>query len=358
MESVGSQLTQAGSSAEEGAGTKRDRLPFVDAAKGLAMICIACGHFGFFAIDRVVFTFHVPLFYCLAGYFMSDRRDVASFARHKARTLLLPYYVIAFAIVLATLPRAFASGDPAGFVLSKLGAVAYASGESYTTPFAIEKIGAPWFLWACFWGELFLRLSLGMHPAGRIAWVAGLLAFSQLTKDAIWLPLSIQAGAAATLFLYAGYLVRRGQDRLRALPPWAKALGLLGALAVWAQFIWNFQSFWLVSADLGRGAIDVVGSLCACAVVLAGCYALQRSGLRLADWLARFGRYTLLFLGIHSVELAAFPWGTAVRALEASALAEPLQATILIAVRLMMDFALLWLLLKSRTVCRVFGYQR
>lgn len=35
------------------------------------MLCIIAGHFGIVSAERFVFTFHVPLFFLLSGYFLS-----------------------------------------------------------------------------------------------------------------------------------------------------------------------------------------------------------------------------------------------------------------------------------------------
>lgn len=42
--------------------TKSTRLQYIDIAKGIAMICIILGHLGNASINRIVFTFHVPIF--------------------------------------------------------------------------------------------------------------------------------------------------------------------------------------------------------------------------------------------------------------------------------------------------------
>ncbi|WP_207662353.1 acyltransferase family protein [Coprococcus comes] len=46
------------------------RLQYIDIAKGIAMICIILGHMGNANINRVVFTFHVPIFFFITGYFI------------------------------------------------------------------------------------------------------------------------------------------------------------------------------------------------------------------------------------------------------------------------------------------------
>lgn len=37
------------------------------------MLCIIAGHFGIVSAERFVFTFHVPLFFLLSGYFLSTK---------------------------------------------------------------------------------------------------------------------------------------------------------------------------------------------------------------------------------------------------------------------------------------------
>lgn len=42
---------------------KKRRLEYVDVAKGIGIICIILGHLGLASVNKVVFTFHVPIFF-------------------------------------------------------------------------------------------------------------------------------------------------------------------------------------------------------------------------------------------------------------------------------------------------------
>ena len=53
--------------------TKSTRLQYIDIAKGIAMICIILGHLGNASINRIVFTFHVPIFFFITGYFTNKK---------------------------------------------------------------------------------------------------------------------------------------------------------------------------------------------------------------------------------------------------------------------------------------------
>ena len=39
------------------------RVQYIDIARGIAILCIILGHQGISDVNRVVFTFHVPIFY-------------------------------------------------------------------------------------------------------------------------------------------------------------------------------------------------------------------------------------------------------------------------------------------------------
>ena len=83
---------------------EKRRIQYIDIAKGIAMICIVLGHLGNPQINRVVFTFHVPVFFFITGYFINTSLSVKDFIKNKTRTLLCPYIFTCLAIIiLATL---------------------------------------------------------------------------------------------------------------------------------------------------------------------------------------------------------------------------------------------------------------
>ncbi len=75
------------------------RMEFVDVAKGFAMICIVLGHMGISWINRFVFTFHVPVFFLVSGYFIFAEEKLSSFIVKKLRTLIVPYFLTCGVIV-------------------------------------------------------------------------------------------------------------------------------------------------------------------------------------------------------------------------------------------------------------------
>ena len=87
------------------------RVRYIDVAKGIAIICIILGHLGNSEINRVVFTFHVPIFYFITGYFVSRKRSLKEFIANSARTLLAPYYITCFVMTILGTIKGFRAGD-------------------------------------------------------------------------------------------------------------------------------------------------------------------------------------------------------------------------------------------------------
>lgn len=286
------------------------RLEFVDVAKGIAMICIVLGHLGSTLINRVVFTFHVPVFFLISGYFISNSGTVSAFIVKKMRTLIVPYCLTCVVIiVLGTIKGLCLQGFGGAFHEAKywIYASLYGAGDSYEEPFVIIKIGAIWFLLALFWGSIFLRISLNMKPVLRIAFVAALFLFGYYSRNWFWFPLSIQAGCCATLWVYIGYLFKESKQVREKFPPGSQYIVLLFSIIVWVLFIINFQSFWLVHCDIGRGVVDVFGSLCASYAVIQISRLISKIPF-ISKALAYLGKYSLFMLCVHITEMNLISW--------------------------------------------------
>ncbi len=79
----------------------KPRLQWVDAAKCVGILMVIFGHNPINFIYRYyVYSFHMPLFFILAGVTFSVRKDFIGFIRAKFKALMIPYFFFA-ACVLA-----------------------------------------------------------------------------------------------------------------------------------------------------------------------------------------------------------------------------------------------------------------
>ena len=286
---------------------EKRRLHALDVARGIAMISIVLGNLGKSSISHVVFTYHLPIFYLIGGYFLDERSTMSAFLRKTARQLLLPYYFTCLIYlilgVISNLRKGIAWNDELSI---RLQAVFYAAGDNWSSPFPIHRIGAIWFLWAMFWGTAMLKLLLKCKPAIRVATVCLVFAACQWSWHKLWLPLSIQAGGCGLLYLYLGYLLRKALTAvdLTGLSAEVKAAGMLLMLGMWLWTVYTFKGFWLVHCEIKNGMTDIIGSLCGCCLLVALSGFIDRKLRLLARWFAFYGRYSLLFLSIHLLEMS------------------------------------------------------
>ena len=54
---------------------KAGRLDYIDMARGLGMLSIIIGHMGSSVVSDFVFTYHVPLFFLISGFFFKDKKE-------------------------------------------------------------------------------------------------------------------------------------------------------------------------------------------------------------------------------------------------------------------------------------------
>ena len=287
----------------------------VDIARGIAMIAIVIGHLGVHDINRVVFTFHLPIFFIITGYYLKTDESFKAVVKKRFRTLIVPYFltcaaVIIFAVIINIL-NTILVGDGESIIdvlLLWVYASLYGAGDNYLEPYFIKGIGAIWFLWATFWGVIFVKLILKAKSPFRSVLVLIVFLVGYFSRLICWIPLSIQAGCCGTLYIYIGTKAKDIQSDFERTSSEIKIGLLIVALAAWINFIVQFESFWLVHCDIGRGPIDIIGSLCACYVLIVLCKAIDKGPQFISKGLALFGKYSLFALVAHDIELNTFPW--------------------------------------------------
>ena len=71
-----------------------ERIKWIDIAKGWGIILVICGHVGDDYFTTWLYTFHIPLFFFLSGYFFNPSKSPSEILRSKVKSLLLPYVTL------------------------------------------------------------------------------------------------------------------------------------------------------------------------------------------------------------------------------------------------------------------------
>lgn len=291
--------------------TRKVRLNEFDIARGLAMIAIVIGHSSFAGISESLvdfcYSFDVPLFFFISGYFCREHERVdLPFLKKNAIHLIVPYFITSALMLFLLVLRALL--DPTEGVMytfvTWVKAIAYGSGGQINgMPEDVIGVGAIWFLLALFWAKILLAgINETKYPAvfSLVLFVIGIS-----TRDAIWLPWSIQPALCAVLFMYAGQRVRvDGFLKAKAIP-----------LPLWAclLFAWLYCGFfcgqlYMVSNTYSHGAIDVVGGIAGSLCIVKISELFSKRFPAISTPFIAFGRITLPFFCAHLIELNVIRW--------------------------------------------------
>lgn len=77
-----------------------ERIRWIDVAKGWGIIFVVYGHIASDYLTVWLYTFHVPLFLFLSGYFFNPEKRPSAFFKSKVKGLLLPYVTLGLPILL------------------------------------------------------------------------------------------------------------------------------------------------------------------------------------------------------------------------------------------------------------------
>ena len=218
----------------------KDRIQWVDCAKGIAVILVVLGHCVRAANSdtelvarAIIFSFHMPLFFLLSGLTTGYSKSVPEYFRkllHSAYRLLVPAVLLYITITLIDFART-GTTDYREYFLMRLRILYYASGVKVKCPGGyVPALGMLWFLFSLFAAKALsdaLRLVLRNETA--IAAAVLVLTVSGVAVSRIkWLPWSFDVTLASLGFFWLG-------KRIKQLP-FDRQLqrNTLIAFAVWA----------------------------------------------------------------------------------------------------------------------------
>lgn len=305
-------------------------LLWLDMAKGLAMVCVVLGHCmsDTTGLHDLVYSFHMPLFFMLAGYTMRPKPRKTVLASSFKR-LIVPYMAVCCILLLfAVVPPN--SINPNLDSQRSLAVVAiealYASGqEGDIAGHTFQAIGAIWFLPCLFWARLVLNevllrtqghsgLKRLMQPAAVIAITVLGFAVGNMQR----LPFDLDTALVAVFFMYVGYLAKAFD--ISKAPGWV----WLGLVAVWMLYSVAGNNEMAIRAYLDN-PYSMVTSAAGSLVIMKMCVEVEKLGAAACDAqgaaatlsravrrfnkiVAWIGVQSLMVLCVHRVESAVFNW--------------------------------------------------
>lgn len=270
----------------------------VDIMKGIGILLVLIGHVWRLpdGIHQTIYSFHMPMFFIVAGYFSKSYNEVDNCwkaIQSYAKRLILPFVftiIISslFFIVLGLFKHEW------NLAITKILSLLWADVSHLTTPWGEVHIGVVWFLLALFWAKVFLLLLSKWEylvlPISLLIAMGAIIIHTVLPTT----PWSIMMGLTALPFVVIGWWSRRN-----AIPIWLKIASiLLWMVAIMASELDMFSFTW------ENYPLDVLGA-CGGTMVLYWISSQIKDHLRLsANALARLGVWSLAIMCFHDFEIA------------------------------------------------------
>ena len=282
------------------------RIDYIDIAKGIGMILVVLGHMAIGdKASYLIFSFHMPFFFLIDGLFCKEYKlfseEHRTFIKTTLIRLILPYiftciFIILFSIILNLLKQDFLQILPD--VKKRLLASIY--GQGWVNNDKFPMIGAIWFLLALFWGKVifsFFSKSKYCFPI-----VVLLFAIGYISSKYIYLPLSIQSGLTSIIFIWAG-------KKIKELDILSKdfLLVFIIALELWISMLFlKGGSISICSNYFEAIPANIISGVCGSIVLIL--LSKKIESFKITRILKYIGKYSLIFLCLHIIDLTLFPW--------------------------------------------------
>ncbi|MDF2529158.1 MAG: hypothetical protein K0Q57_38 [Gammaproteobacteria bacterium] len=173
---------------------------FVDSIKCFGILAVILGHmpspFGEF-----IFSWHMPLFFFIAGFFIKPQDSVLIFIRKSSKRLLLPYFIFAFLALAVVVIKDPILHRPQVNLLQNIIAIVFWMDTKHIQTYA----NILWFLPALFLARLAVFILLKyLKNFIMIACVLLAMACLSISYQPI-LPFTIPQAMASSIWLFAGY---------------------------------------------------------------------------------------------------------------------------------------------------------
>ncbi len=188
---------------ETSALVNKNRINWLDMAKGYGTIAVILAHLAVGKIGIWLYTFHVPLFFFLSGYVFNSKDKFKDFVNKKTKSLLIPYFTLSIPLILFTSLLQFRTGalTPSSFI-------------TLIQTFIIQKrFSTLWFIACLFFLNIIFYLITRSIKSDLIK---GVVCLTLLVIGLLYyryggtpLPWNTDVCFTAIIFFYGGYILKK-----------------------------------------------------------------------------------------------------------------------------------------------------
>ena len=278
----------------------RTRNNLLDILRAICIIAVILGHTQFFDniyFLKIIYSFHVALFFIISGYLTKTDKPLIDIIKTKFKSLIIPYLITSIIVLFG---RILIKKE----IFIYLCSIFYGSGEIEVEirNLIFKSIGPVWFLPALFFATIFTKLlsKLNINKQFIISLILAII--STISSAYYWLPFSLQPALIGTFFMVTGKMCK--EEKIKNIIN--NKIILLISLIISICYIYFIDSPDICAAKLPYLVVSIIGMLASCIVV----YNLSKLLLRikfLNKFLCFIGSNTLFILCIHTVQKTFLP---------------------------------------------------
>lgn len=274
----------------------KERLLYVDIAKGIGILLVVWGHIGNWGciapLYRLISYFHVPIFFMLSGFFFPSKPNYKDFFISKIRRLLKPYYI-------------------GGGISFLLGVYMFQTNEiTDFFDFVIggRTVGPLWFLTSLFCSMVIFYSIVNHHQCLKIVFSAICLIISYfLFRHHVYLPLNMDMSLMMIPFLYLGNEIRKVHFTREQMIGvcWIAFLGLFSCFVYDCIHDTDVTNYY--NQTIGIFPMVVFSAFCGSLCVYSSAYLIAESNIKVVKkYLSYIGQNTLVILIFHQTIFKRF----------------------------------------------------
>lgn len=181
---------------------KSTRIEYIDIAKGIAILCVMVSHLCAGALHKLLFSFEVPLFFFLSGYFLRRTCSFSETNKKRFKQLIIPFLGLAVFVTLVRVINVMLQGTISlEYIISII--LRTFSGE-YTN----ASMGPYWFLPALFISSLITSILLRLKNGILYALVLFSVGAWVTAHISALLPWNVGLALASVIYVFMGAYCR------------------------------------------------------------------------------------------------------------------------------------------------------
>ena len=259
------------------------------------MILGHCGEIPYMPFRHFIFTFHMPLFFIISGYFFK-RKSIKKSLISDIRHLMYPYFFTCCALIVLSLLLAFHNGNYRQVIYYIAAAFIGSGGSTRSCLYLshVPSIGAIWFFPALFICKNIYNY-ISIYSIQKRMFYSSIIfvCATIIGRYLIFIPFSVLSGLSAIIFYAIGDFFKT-QFKIKAIH-W-----ILG-ITCWI-IAFEYSHLYIVNPQIDLYFIDVIGATTAS--VICFLFSKKIECVRyFSQFLSWLGKNTMYVLCFHLIDL-------------------------------------------------------